>query len=139
MKAIVDTNVLIASIFWSGIPYKIVKYATEGKIELATSTEVLRELRKVLQDPQEKFALTEQETTEIIKNILNYVTVIEPNVSVMAVERDPDDNHVVACAVTAKADCIITRDHDLLSLRSYRNIQIKTPEEFFENLQTDST
>jgi putative PIN family toxin of toxin-antitoxin system len=34
--------------------------------------------------------------------------------------RDPDDDHVLACAVAANADFIVSGDDDLLSLRENR-------------------
>ena len=38
--------------------------------------------------------------------------------------RDPDDVHVLACAVSAKADAIVTGDKDLLTLKSFEGIPI---------------
>jgi predicted nucleic acid-binding protein len=47
-----------------------------------------------------------------------------------AVPRDPNDDMVIACAVKAKADYIVTRDRDLLVLDKYRTIAMTTPEHF---------
>jgi putative PIN family toxin of toxin-antitoxin system len=38
--------------------------------------------------------------------------------------RDPDDDHVLACALGAEAVLIVTRDRDLLDLGTFRNIRI---------------
>ena len=38
--------------------------------------------------------------------------------------RDPDDDHVLACALAAQADLIVSGDADLLDLREYRSIRI---------------
>jgi putative PIN family toxin of toxin-antitoxin system len=40
------------------------------------------------------------------------------------VERDPDDDRVLECAVTAKAELIVTGDSDLLNLVEYAGIEI---------------
>jgi predicted nucleic acid-binding protein len=34
MRIVADTNVLIASIFWNGTPYDIIKHALEGKTKI---------------------------------------------------------------------------------------------------------
>ena len=44
---------------------------------------------------------------------------------------DPDDDHVVAAAVAAEADLIISGDRHLLALRSHRGISILTPADAF--------
>jgi putative PIN family toxin of toxin-antitoxin system len=130
MRIVADTNLLIASIFWSGAPYKIVQQALDGKIEIVTSKDILNEVRKVLKDPKEGFMLGEQEIDDIVNGILLYAKLIEPAIIVDVVKRDPKDNPIIACALTAKAEFIVTRDNDLLVLKEYAGINILTPEEF---------
>ena len=38
--------------------------------------------------------------------------------------RDPDDLHILACALGAEADLIITGDNDLLFMKSFAGIPI---------------
>jgi predicted nucleic acid-binding protein len=47
-----------------------------------------------------------------------------------AVCRDPDDDHVLAAALGASADLILTGDKDLLVLRVYQGIRIRSPRQF---------
>ena len=47
-----------------------------------------------------------------------------------AVPRDPDDDKIVACAVAAGVEYLVSRDRDLLSLGTYAEITIIAPEEF---------
>jgi len=49
---------------------------------------------------------------------------------VKVVHEDPDDDIIVACAIEAGADYIISSDHHLLNLKHYREIQIVTPGAF---------
>ena len=44
--------------------------------------------------------------------------------------RDPKDEPILECAERAEAECIVTGDHDLLSLGSYRGIRILTAREY---------
>ena len=38
--------------------------------------------------------------------------------------RDPDDVHVLSCAVGAEADAVVTGDKDLLTLKVFEGIPI---------------
>ena len=44
--------------------------------------------------------------------------------------RDADDDNVLACALAAKADYLVTGDSDLLIIGIFRGIKIITPREF---------
>ena len=49
--------------------------------------------------------------------------------------RDPNDDMIVACALATGAEYIVTRDNDLLSLRTYETITMITPEAFMSILR----
>lgn len=41
-----------------------------------------------------------------------------------ACSRDPDDDHMVACALAAQTDLVVSGDRDLLELKTHRGIRI---------------
>ena len=47
-----------------------------------------------------------------------------------AAPRDPDDDKIIACALAAGAEYIVSRDRDLLSLGTYAGIKIIAPEPY---------
>ena len=47
---------------------------------------------------------------------------------------DPDDDQVLACALAARADLIVSGDRDLLQLKHYHDIPIVTPAEALTRL-----
>ncbi len=49
--------------------------------------------------------------------------------------RDPNDLAVLACAVSAEADVIITGDKDLLALNPFEDIPIITVTDALERLE----
>lgn len=49
--------------------------------------------------------------------------------------RDPDDDHVVAAALTARADLIVSGDNDLLVLKVYEHIHIVTAAEALRRIE----
>lgn len=46
------------------------------------------------------------------------------------VSRDPNDDHVLGCAVAAGAQVLVTGDKDLLTLHPFRGVAIVTPAGF---------
>jgi putative PIN family toxin of toxin-antitoxin system len=60
--------------------------------------------------------------------------IIEPPPLPVPVSRDPDDDAVLALAVAAQPDLIISGDADLLTLGSHAGIPIVTPAEALARL-----
>jgi predicted nucleic acid-binding protein len=64
-------------------------------------------------------------------DLLRLATIVDdPPPTPGAVPRDPDDDKIVACAVAADAEYLVTRDRDLLSIGTYAGIAIIGPEQF---------
>jgi len=85
----------------------------------------------------DEFGLTLQETEDIISAILSYAQLVHPTAPIPAVSRDPKDNHILALAKETTASAIVTRDKDLLVLKTYDKIPIQPPEAFLKRLVTD--
>ena len=51
------------------------------------------------------------------------------------VVRDPNDDMVIACAIDGRADTIVSRDKDLLSLGTFQGVPIISPEAFRQQLR----
>jgi uncharacterized protein len=58
---------------------------------------------------------------------------------VHVVARDPDDDRVLECAVSARAALIVTGDSDLLSLGNYEGIEIIQVAAFLDRVRDQST
>ena len=70
--------------------------------------------------------------------VVSISELIEPNLRFFAVPRDPDDNHILECAVAGRADLIVSGDQDLLSLHSFHDIPIRTVRAFAESLSPEA-
>lgn len=128
MKAVFDTNVLIAAFLTEGICAKLIVRAHRRDFDLILCDGILQEFKRVL---KKKFATTPFETSEAL-TILSEATqeILGQTNSVTPICRDSDDDLILACAKDAAADYIVTGDEDLLVLKNYEWIRIVSPREF---------
>lgn len=129
MTVVLDTNVLVAGLVAKGLCHEVVLHAL-GSCTVATSRALLTELERILRD---KFTLGSA-SSALLAELPGRVRVVTPAPLPAPVSRDPDDDAVIAAAIAASADVIVTGDQDLLVLRAYRGIDILTPREFLERL-----
>lgn len=128
MKAVLDTNVFISGIFWTGSPHQVILLWKERKFTLVTSLQVVAEIIKVLKDF--KIKMPDEMIKEWIDLIIRNSIVVEPKERLYIIKDDPKDNIFVEAAVAGNADYIVTQDNHLLKLKEFRGIKIITPEQF---------
>ena len=128
MKAVFDTNVLIAAFLTEGICAKLMVRAHRRDFDLILCDGILQEFKRVL---KKKFATSPHETFEAL-TILSEATreILGQTDSITPICRDSDDDLILACARDAVADYIVTGDEDLLVLKNYEGISIVNPGEF---------
>ena len=127
MKVVVDPNIIVAGLVAEGICRDIVKRRLPA-CELFTSRALLDELAEKLRD---KFGL-QPDKLPLLKIYANEATVIKPARLRNPVRRDMDDDEVLATALAAKAEIILTGDKDLLVLKEFQGIKILSPRQFVE-------
>jgi uncharacterized protein len=65
--------------------------------------------------------------TQIFEGYAALTTVVVPAIISPTIIDDPDDDAVLACAVAAKADLVVSGDPHLLKLGQYEGVPIVTP------------
>ncbi|MFH1352394.1 MAG: putative toxin-antitoxin system toxin component, PIN family [bacterium] len=128
MKILFDSNVLIAALISHGACKDIFDHCL-GKHIIYTSQQILREVEKNLTN---KFSFTEKETNRAINFLKKNSTIINPISLPFLVCRDPDDDKILASAVSANAGCLITGDNDILILKKFQKIPILKPSDFWK-------
>jgi uncharacterized protein len=133
VRAVLDTNVLISSLFWGGLPRRLTALAAAGGFRAVTSPELLAELATVL---VQRFGWPSERAAGAAANVASYSEVITVIPSVDVAVRDPADVKVVACACAAEAECIVSGDRDLLELGEVRGVPVVTVREFLDRFAT---
>ena len=132
MRVVLDTNIVVSALVWGGTPFKLLQAATDGVIDLYTSPVLLTELCEVLARAHLASRLIAQQSS--IEQAIGFYGELAIRVSPLATPRvvpnDPDDDHVIACAVAANAQLIVSGDkRHLLPIKTYQNISIVTAAE----------
>lgn len=131
MRLVIDTNVMLSGLLWRGAPHRLMEQAHSGAVSLVSSPALLEELGDVL--AREKFAgiLARSGCTanQILDDIQRLAHLVTPLPLPEPVCCDPDDDAVLAVALAAQADLIVSGDDDLLALQSFRGIPIVDPVE----------
>jgi putative PIN family toxin of toxin-antitoxin system len=101
----------------------------------ATSS-MLDEVQEALARPKFAFRFRELESSasEIMDALASLVTIVADVPIAPVVREDPDDDKVLACAISVEADYLITGDRHLLKLGSFASVSIVTPADFFRDL-----
>jgi putative PIN family toxin of toxin-antitoxin system len=137
-SVVVDTTVLISGFITpEGVSANLLEQARAGACTLCLSREIIEEMRSRLlyrRRIRERYQYADagvQQHCDDLEVACRLITDLPP---VTGVVRDPNDDMVVACALKADADYIVTRDKDLLSLGTYEGIRIVTPRQFLDLL-----
>ena len=128
MRIILDTNVLVSGIFFSGPPFRILKAWRDNKLQLVVSTDILDEYQRVAAILGEKYSQVD------IRPVLDLLTVNSDIVTAPPlpepVSVDPDDDKFIACALVSNTKLIVSGDRHLLDVDGYQDIRVLKPRRF---------
>lgn len=142
-RVVLDTNIVVAGLLWSGPPRRLMLEAVSGSnLECFSSPVLIDELRHTLAYP--KFAKRiEQSGTSLELLVAQYaalVSLVTPMTVPRVVHGDAEDDHVLAAALTAHADMVVTGDRrHLLPLGQYQSIAIVSAVDAIARLGLDGT
>ena len=136
MRLVLDTNTAISGLLWHGTPGKLIDAARSKHVSLYTGAPLLAELRGVL--ARGKFAKQLEvrglNVVEVFDGFAALTTIVIPAIINPTIANDPSDDAVLATALAAQADLIISGDADLLDLKSYQGIPIVSAAEALTRL-----
>ena len=131
MRIALDTNVLVSAfISKRGHPARLLDILlTFPEIQLISSTPILGELRDVLSrnEVKERFHYSARDIESFARAVQNVSVRVKIMSNFKIVVDDPKDDVVLNTAHDGKADYVVSGDHHLRGLRSFKGIKIVSP------------
>ncbi len=128
MRLVVDTNVIVSGVYFSGPPYDILDAWRRGRIEFVVSPEILEEYRRVGEQLAAKFPGVQ------LAAFLDLVTLRSRIVNAPPLKEkvcsDLDDDKFLACAIASGTKTICSGDKALLRASGYKGISVLNPKDF---------
>jgi putative PIN family toxin of toxin-antitoxin system len=112
--------------------------AEDASFQLVLSPSILQELRKVFFKPhvRQRYPLTLEQIAGYMASLQSVAELVEGRLQVYGASKDPDDNHVLACAVEGAVDFLVSDDRKhILPLGEYRGIPIVSMPAFLQMLR----
>ena len=131
MRLVADTNVVVSALLWRGTPYALFKAAEDHELEFSTSRALLDELEEVLARRKltKAIRVTGSTRVDLLKDYQELAHIVTPAQTRRIVLADVDDDAVIACALAAHADLIVSGDKRLRNIKTYQGIPIVSPAE----------
>jgi uncharacterized protein len=128
IRVVLDTNVLMSGIFWSGPPSRILHAWHEKKLKFVISLEILEEYKRVNE------ALSRKYPAINVAAIIDLITIgselCAANKLDIPISRDPDDDKFISVCLSSNCKIIVSGDQDLLEISGYHGIDVMKPAAF---------
>ncbi|MBI2264530.1 MAG: putative toxin-antitoxin system toxin component, PIN family [Armatimonadetes bacterium] len=138
-EVVLDSTVLVSAFLTkTGVSAELLVHARRKAYHLCLTDQIIEETQQVLLEYQrirKRYHYPDRSVIQFVKG-LRAISHLSTNLpEIRAVLRDPNDDAVIACALAAKANYIVTRDKDLLSMEKYERVRIVAPEKFMKILR----
>jgi uncharacterized protein len=133
LRAVFDTSVLVSAfIDRTGLSSELLRLAGDAFTLLLAPPIVAETESKLLTKRQlrRKNAYADATVGEYCRALELLAAMVTDLPPLSGVVRDPNDDVIVAAALAARADYLVSRDKDLLALGSYQGVAVVTPEAF---------
>jgi len=131
VKIVLDTNVLISGVFFSGLPFKILRAWRDRRLRIVVSAEILEEYRRVGMRLSKEYRGVDLEPFLALLAVESDVVLAPPVPE--SVCEDADDDKFIACALASRCKIIVSGDKLLRKVSGYKGIKVLTPRIFVEH------
>lgn len=130
MRVVLDTNILVSGIFYSGPPSQILSAWLEDRFDLVVSEEILGEYGRTARRFGERFPGVD--LALVLDRIALHGLLVVPVKLPDDACADWGDIKFLECAVAAGDSCIVSGDRALLRVSGYGGVEVMTARRFLE-------
>lgn len=128
MRVVLDTNIYISAILFGGVAEKVLGVLSQRGALIFISPFIVKEIQNVLKI---KFGWDRKQIVFVLKDLQEHTLPIHTKIDVNVILSKKDDNQILACALAAEADVLISGDRKhILSLKMFHGVKIVSPREF---------
>jgi len=130
MRVVVDTNVFVSGVFFSGPPHAILDAWRNRKVQLVLSPDILAEYQTTGNELSAQFPNVD--LNPWLELLASAAIVVQTPPLPEQVCTDPDDDKFLACALASRTKLITSGDKALLATSGYRGVTVLTPRAFVD-------
>ena len=131
MRVVLDTNVIVAAFAARGLCAEVFEVCVSGH-SIVLSEHILSETQDKL---IKKVKLPKKAALAIIDYLRGIAEIVIPVLFDKSICRDKDEVIIIGTAISGLANFIITGDEDLLILKTYKDVKIVTPRQFWSSIR----
>lgn len=130
MRIVIDTNVFVSGVFFTGVPYEILNAWRHRRVQIVASPSILDEYRRIGEVLAKDFPGVQLQP--FLSLFTREVEMVSDTILPERVCVDPEDDRFIACALEGRCPVIVSGDRHLKSVSGYRGLVISSPRDFFD-------
>jgi putative PIN family toxin of toxin-antitoxin system len=131
LKAVFDTNIFVSALaIPGGQAERAIDLVIVARASLCISKEIIHEVLGVL---AQKFSKGPEELARTAIFLSELAELVVPRKKLAVLDDEPD-NRILECAVTGRADVIVTGDRAMLNLKKHQEIRILSLRQFLDEI-----
>jgi uncharacterized protein len=138
IRTVLDSNVLASGIVGIDVlnstPGELIRRWRRHELIIVTSDHILQEVERALAKPYFSSRLSARQASGAMQLLKRRTEHTGIKVTVSGIATHPEDDLVLATAISAKVQYLITGDTGLQSLDSFRGVRIMSPARFMTHL-----
>jgi uncharacterized protein len=141
IRATLDTNVLAPGVITRAqtVNGQVIQAWRENKYSLVLSEAILTELSRTLSQPYFSARLTAAQIEATVNLFRSEATIVPLLAPVAGVATHPEDDLILATALSGRAHYLVTRDEKLQEkVKEYKGVSIISPLVFLQRLREDA-